>query len=109
MHQKLFQYSQEYSKFTSNNGTKSTNSNGIQHNNNKVHQSSHQALKRKEISTVSIFNSLHQQKNSGTGRFLQDLRRYVVLRDEKENDPLKHKVRNEFKVHHLSLNVDECP
>ena len=92
MHQKLFQHSQEYSKFTNNNGTKSSNSNGIHI--NKIHQSSHQALKRKEISTDNRFNSLHQQKNSRTGRFLQDLRRYIVLRDEKENDPLKLKDRS---------------
>ena len=52
------------------------------------------ALKRKEISTDNRFNSLHQQKNSRTGRFLQDLSRYVVLRDEKENDPLKLKGRS---------------
>ena len=53
-----------------------------------------QALKGKEFTTINRFYSLHQPKDSRSGRYLQDLRRYVVLRDEKENDPFKHKVRS---------------
>ena len=92
MHRKRFQHSQEYSKFSGYLGIQSSNPNGTQC--NKIHQSSHQALKRKEISTDSRINSLHQQKNSRSGRYLQDLRSYVVLRDEKENDPFEHKLRS---------------